>query len=130
MVKRIGIDFDGTLTLFSNLKLPWWVFGPLFPLTFISPPNKKIIEILRKLKKAGHEIVIISSRPKFFTRLSEMWLKFHNIPYSRLICAGFIEGRRRKLEIIKKEKIRLLIDDDKGIANFLRQDSISVLYPG
>lgn len=125
---KIGVDLDGTISnidLYNpNLKMPWCLFVLLIPWILFVSPNKKAVKKLRLAKYYGNKIIIISARPEQITRLTENWLKFHQIPFDKLFCVGFGKGtKQRKLEIITKEGIELFIDNDKHLIDFLKQNS-------
>lgn len=131
VILRFGIDLDGVISpvLFYNpsVRLPWWLYILLLPLSFSMIPNPRTVKELRDLKKTGNEIIIISARPKQFSELTKAWLELHRVPFDYLFCVGFGKGtKKRKLEIIKKENIELFIDDDKRIVKFLEKNSIDV----
>lgn len=126
----LGLDLDNTLTFRIKL-LPWWCSGILSPFLTVLPPNKPILEMIREFKKSGGKIVVISSRPKFLLKLSILWLKHYKVPYHKIKCVGFIDRSRKKLEVIRTEKINYFIDDDCTVRNFLKENepSIEILDP-
>jgi hypothetical protein len=68
--------------------------------------------IINKLKKEGNQIIIISSRFNTKTvlninEITKRWLNDHNIYYDKIYTEVV-----NKLDIIKKEKIDIMIDDD------------------
>ena len=127
---KIGVDLDGTLTSVglynTDTKLPWWC---ALWLIFVWP-NKIMIKILQRLKKRGDEIIIISARPKQLENLTQYWCKKHKIPIDRIICIGTGEKvEERKLEIIRKENIKMFIDDDSKIVSYLKEKGIDAYFP-
>ncbi len=126
----LGLDLDNTVTFRIKL-LPWWCSGFLSPFLTILPPNKPILKMIREFKKSGGKIIIISSRHRFFTKLSKLWLRRYKVPYDKIRCVGFIDRSRRKLQVIQTEKINCFIDDDKVTRNFLKENepSIEILNP-
>jgi len=117
----IGCDIGGVLTSVSvrtDFKLPWWLF---FGLIFVRP-NKKVVEILRKER----DIIIVSAMPQKLEGLTKKWLRFYKIPFRSLFCVGNEKGvGQRKLEIINRMGIEKFIDNDKGIVDFLLQNSVN-----
>jgi len=125
-------DLDGTLTLTptglynSYRKFPWWVF---LGLIFVRP-NEKMIEVLRGFTRNGDRIIILSARPPQLEGLTKWWLKIHRIPFNQLFLVGKEEGvAERKLEIIKKMKVKEFFDDDPEIVDFLKGEGINAKLP-
>lgn len=73
-------------------------------------PRDGVVETIRKLRKEGHLIYIITARDSEFHDnpyvLSKNWLKKNHIEYDKLIV-----NARQKAPICKKENIELFIDD-------------------
>ena len=126
----LGLDLDNTLT-FRIRRLPWWGLGFLAPLLIMLPPNKPMLDIIRKFRKSGGKIIIISSRPRCFMKFSKLWLRKYKVPYNKIRCVGFINRSLRKLQVIQAEKVKCFIDDDYGIRNFLKENEplIKILSP-
>lgn len=130
---KIGIDMDGVVA-FSwlghfnpSLPLPQWLLFLGIPFILFSFPYPKKKNIIKTLSK-HHEIIFISGRPSWSLFLTKLWLKFYQIPFHKIYCVGYGKGmKERKLEIIKKEKIELFIEDDKRIIDFLKKNSIKAL---
>ncbi len=126
-----GADIDGTLTLVPiriNFK-PFWWFG--LWLAFV-PPNKKVIEILKKWKANNDKVVLVSARPEQLNRITQWWLKRHDAPYDKIFLID--SGKRkeeRKLEIIKREGVEKFIEDDPKTLKFLNQycSDVDILSP-
>ena len=114
---KIGSDIDGILTFFSYLSLPWWISCLLAPFTLFLQPNKEMIKFLRKMAKK-HEIFIISSRPKFLTKMTRRWIERHKIPHSQVFCVG---GKGKKIKTIKENNIRIFFDDRPKIGKLLKE---------
>ena len=73
-------------------------------------PRDNAVEIINRLRKEGHKIIIITARDSEFHddpyKLSKSWLDKNNIEYDELIV-----NAREKASICKKEEIDLFIDD-------------------
>ena len=73
-------------------------------------PRENAKETISKLRKAGHEVYIVTARDSEFHdnpyKLSKEWLDKNNIEYDKLIV-----NARDKAQICKDEKIDLFIDD-------------------
>jgi hypothetical protein len=128
---EIYCDCDGVLNFLPPKmhrilkKLPVPISGILFFIT--GYPNKKIIRILRRFRKKGHKIIIITSRPKFLKKRLEKWLFKNKIPYNQLICTGPFRRKLKKKEIVADRKISIGIDDEvnfwKGIISVFSPDN-------
>lgn len=68
------------------------------------------MEVIKKLRKLGHEVFIITARDSEFHDnpylLSKNWLDKNNIEYDKLIV-----NAREKGMVCKREKIDIFIDD-------------------
>lgn len=73
-------------------------------------PRLDVVEVIKKLKKNGHKIFIVTARDSEFHDdpylLSKDWLDKNNIEYDRLIV-----NAREKAIVCKQENIELFIDD-------------------
>ncbi|MFQ6049501.1 MAG: hypothetical protein ACE5J0_00440 [Candidatus Paceibacterales bacterium] len=115
-LRKIGFDLDGTITCLpywihglNKLKWPWFLY--LIP-SALGVVNRKTVELIRRLKKKGYEIIIISARPDKMTKFTSRWLKRKNIPYDKLFCVGGQEKEAlfKKIKIVKKERIKAFVD--------------------
>ena len=79
-------------------------------ITNIAKPRDYAVETIRKLRKEGNKIVIITARDSEFHddpyALSKEWLDRNNIEYDKLIV-----NAREKGSVCKEEGIDLFIDD-------------------
>jgi len=126
---KIGIDLDGVITplglINPSLKLPRWLYIFIIPIILLMVPDKK--EELKKIA-ANHEIIIISARPKWSQNLTEKWLRYHKISFSKVYCVGFGKGtKQRKLKIIEKEGIEFFVDNDSRVTKFLNGNSVKAI---
>ncbi len=126
----LGLDLDNTLT-FRMRPLPWWCSAFLVPFFMILPPNKSMLNMIRKFKSSGGKIIIISARPSFFTKISKLWLKRYNVPYHKIKCVGFIDRNRQKLQVIRTENVDCFIDDDWVVRQFVGENEpfVKILSP-
>lgn len=73
-------------------------------------PRDNAVEVIKKLRKLGHEVFIITARDSEFHDnpylLSKNWLDKNNIEYDKLIV-----NAREKGMVCKREKIDIFIDD-------------------
>jgi hypothetical protein len=126
---RYGFDSDGTIipSFLPNpsVRLPWWLFILFLPAVFFVHPKIKTIRFIRKLKKEGKEIFIVSARPKQILWLTERYFRFHNVPYDKIYCLGFGKGtKKRKLSAIRSLGIQTYYDNDPAIISFLIKNSV------
>lgn len=127
---KFGVDVDGQLTRIGfinpSVRLPQWLYIFLVPIMLLMLPTNR--EELRKINDQGHEIIIISARPKWCEKLTRMWLKYHRISFTKIHCVGFGKGtNQRKLQIIEKERVEIFVDNDRKITRFLQKHSITVV---
>lgn len=70
----VAFDIDGTLA--QAPFLPNNVRG--------MAPRPEIIRLLRTLRRAGIQIMVVTARPEAYRPDTEWWLRRHAIPYSIL----------------------------------------------
>lgn len=75
-----------------------------------APIRKDASKVIKKLKKEGNEIIIITARTQKWHEdpfgMSEEWLRRNQIPYDELLV-GFLD----KTEICKEKEVDVFIDD-------------------
>jgi hypothetical protein len=125
----IGVDLDGTLSgagLWNpSLTLPWWLFIFLVPMVFFMRPDAKAVRKINEMKDRGHKVIIISARPPWARAMTIRWLRLYRVPFDEVFCVGFGKGTgKRKLELIKREKIMHFFDDSRKIVEFLNHNSV------
>lgn len=70
-------------------------------------PYPESVKIINKLKKAGHKIYIITSRPIKFKELTAVWLRQHGIPFDDFVLTnGLTKG-----DYAVKFKLDCFVDD-------------------
>ena len=76
-------------------------------------PRENVVEVIKKLKNDGNEIIIITARDSEFHddpyKYSKDWLDKNNIYYDKLV----VNARDKKIACIE-EKIDLFIDDSES----------------
>lgn len=97
-------------------------FDKLIPLT---PIKKDAAEYIRKIKKLGHRILIITARSNLFYtdayKTSTNYLKSHNVPFDELICTFDKAG------ICKEQNVNIFIDDSVNQCNKVKEAGIKPL---
>ena len=68
------------------------VWTPEDPTRQIGPPIIENVRKLEQLDKAGWKIAIHTSRSWGDYETIEMWLNFHHIPWSRIVCGKLLAG--------------------------------------
>lgn len=95
---------------FSYDELKYFLKNIQEEITNKAKPRDNAVEIINKLKKEGHKIVIITARDSEFYDdpylLSKTWLDKNNIEYDKIIV-----NAREKGIVCKKEQIDIFIDD-------------------
>ena len=73
-------------------------------------PREDVVDVIKKLRKDGHKIYIITARDSEFHNdpyeLSKTWLDKNNIEYDKLIV-----NARDKVKICKEQNVNIFIDD-------------------
>jgi len=89
-------------------------------------PREDAVEIIKKLRKDGHKIYIITARDDEFHDdpylLSKNWLDKNNIEYDKLIV-----NARDKAKICIQENIDLFIDDQLANCIKMSNENINVI---
>lgn len=95
---------------FSYDELKYFLKNIQEEITNKAKPRENAVKTIKKLKKEGHKIIIITARDSEFHDdpylLSKNWLDKNNIEYDKLIV-----NAKQKAPICKEEKIDLFIDD-------------------
>jgi uncharacterized HAD superfamily protein len=125
----IGVDLDGVITPLGlwnpSIRLHWSFFLILVPLVFFLKPSKTTVEELRNIQKEGLTIIIVSARPRQVKSLTEMYLRFHKVPFEKVVCIGPGKGtKERKLETAKNENVVIFVDDNGRIVSFFLENGV------
>jgi len=131
-LKVIGIDLDGPIMPISfynpSVRLPWPLFFLLVPVIVFLKPNKQVVKKMQVMKDQGYQFMIVTARPKQFSRFTERLTRFHHIPFESLDCVGGGKGtKERKLKVIKEKRIEIFIDNDRRVLEFLKRNSVNVV---
>ena len=84
------------------------------------------IAIYKLLKKQGHEFVVITARGGYVKEMKDdaiRLLEENNIKFDK-----YYWNVEDKLEICKKEKVDIMIDDDWNIIKKIAENKIRTLY--
>jgi uncharacterized HAD superfamily protein len=120
-MKTIGFDIDGTLTFWEGGS--WLVkFIPTFFLNLLifSFPRKKVIKELKKLKRNGNKIILISNRPKNLRTITLFWLWYWRVPYDEVVLVGQKNKKVTKANHITQKKIEVFYDNSQKIVKYLK----------
>lgn len=74
-------------------------------------PNYPMIDLVKKYKSDGFEIIIFTSRPEFIKMPTELWLKKYNIHYDKLYMRP-LEYHTIDDVDLKKQMYEKYINDD------------------
>lgn len=89
-------------------------------------PRENAVEIINRLRKEGHKIIIITARDSEFHDdpylLSKNWLEKKSIEYDKLIV-----NAREKGSICKNENIDIFIDDQLNNCITVLKEGIKVI---
>ena len=82
-------------------------------------PQKYAAEVINKLKKEGHRIIIMTNRVADFKynsissiqtiKMTKKWFKKHKISYDEIVFSS-----KHKIDDIKKHQIDIMIEDNAG----------------
>lgn len=99
--ERYNLNYDELLYFFKNIQEN---------VTKNAKPRDDVVEVIKKLRKDGHKIYIITARDNEFHNdpyeLSKTWLDKNNIEYDKLIV-----NARDKAKICKEQNVDVFIDD-------------------
>lgn len=96
----IGLDFDGVLC--KDRKLSLGIFY-----LFVFLPKEKGTEIVR-LIGGKCELIVITSRPRFFEWISRLWFILHRIPIRKI----YHVGNGDKTPILLRERVDVFFDNN------------------
>jgi hypothetical protein len=107
---KVIIDIDNTLSIAtkrfelgkkSNGKTDW-DFVHKFENMISDKPNWPMIDLAKKYKEAGFEVIILTGRPEFTKKATEFWLKKYDIPYDKLYMRSW-EDNFLKAPVFKQK---------------------------
>jgi acid phosphatase class B len=116
---KVIIDIDNTLCI-SNERFALaqketgktdWDIAHNPELIEKDKPNWPMIDLAKKYKKDGFEIIILTGRPESVEKVTEEWLKKYEIEYDRLIMRNR-SSHYLKAVIYKEKAYKTLIKSD------------------
>lgn len=111
---------------FNYEELKYFLKNIQEEITKKAKPREDAAEIIKKLRKDGHKIYIITARDDEFHDdpylLSKNWLDKNNIEYDKLIV-----NAREKAKICVQENIDVFIDDQLANCIKLSNENIKVI---
>jgi uncharacterized HAD superfamily protein len=101
----VTFDFDSTLTTPKRDSFAWqdtsfW--------TTSSIPQQAVIDTMRELAEAGHDVMIVTTRSKRSRQGVEQFVEKHDLPVQEIHCT---EGED-KLPVLENLGSQLHFDDD------------------
>ena len=122
-------DIDGTLADISHRRYlvecsePNW--KQFFALMGDDKPNEPIVSLYRTIwASTNYECVLVSGRPEKYRELTEQWLFWNDIPFTKLIMRP--NNDNRPDSVVKEQVLKSLLADNKQIA-FVVDDRKSVV---
>lgn len=117
--QTVLFDIDGTLANIAHRRVfldrepaDWKAFNNAMGDDTLNTP---IVDLYRTLEGSGvYEIIIVTGRNEKFRKLTEQWLAWNEIPFTRLLMRQ--DNDQRADHIIKEEILNLLRDEGKEIA--------------
>lgn len=111
---------------FTYEELKYFLKNIQEEITKKAKPREDVVEVIKDLRKEGHEIYIITARDNEFHDdpyvLSKNWLDKNNIEYDKLIV-----NARQKAQICIQENIDLFIDDQLANCMKISNENIKVI---
>jgi acid phosphatase class B len=127
---KVIIDIDNTLCISNerfalatkpNGKIDWDIaHNP--ELIEKDKPNYPMIDLAKKYKKDGFEVIVLTGRPESVESVTEEWLKKYEIEYDRLIMRNrsshFLKAvvyKKKVYETLIKSDVFCAYDDEEEI---------------
>ena len=80
-------------------------------------------EGIETLLREGHEVIYVTARTPEQKDITERWLSLNGIPYQHVLFSGF----KSKVELIKKWRIQVFIEDYQVNAKAIAEIGVPVL---
>jgi acid phosphatase class B len=116
---KVIIDIDNTLCISNerfalakkeNGKIDWDI-AHMVELIEKDKPNHPMIDLAKKYKKDGFEVIILTGRPDSVRDITKEWLDKYGIEYDQLIMRNW-ENNFLKAPIYKKKMYETIIKSD------------------
>lgn len=138
MKDTIVIDLDGTLAnvdhrrhLVSGKHRNYEAFHALLGQ---DPPNDWCVSIMRHFWNMGHEVAIVSARPKSCETATRAWLEKHGVKFNGLYLlrpdgdsTPDQELKRSWLQSYGKDQILFVVDDRQKVVDMWRSEGLTCL---
>jgi hypothetical protein len=127
---KVIIDIDNTLCISnerfalstkSDGKIDWDI-AHKEELIKNDKPNYPMIDLAKKYKKDGFEVIVLTGRPESVESVTEEWLKKYEIEYDRLIMRNrsshFLKAvvyKKKVYETLIKSDVFCAYDDEEEI---------------
>ncbi|MGM0439340.1 MAG: hypothetical protein ACQEP3_02830 [Patescibacteria group bacterium] len=129
MKETIAVDLDGYLTSFGptgRFQFPKFLYF-LFLLVFKPKPNKDNLRRVKKLKKFGFKIVILTARPKITKKITEKWLDSYELEVEEIILVGPGKVKEKKLNTLRNRGVDYYFGDSLETVSYLDERGIYAL---
>lgn len=99
-------------------------------------PNTPVVDLYKTLwASSAYELILVTGRNERFREITEQWLTWNEIPFSRLIMRADDDNRadhKIKQEILnallaENKTIAFTVDDRQQVVNMWRQNGITCL---
>lgn len=130
ILKRNNIDFNKKYNDICTKEEVNFIFGNFYDEIIIGAKIKKDAkEVLSRLRKAGHELFIITARNNDYSNNTQM-LTYNFIKENKLDITNVYFNQNKKSDLAKKLGIDLMIDDNKKVYENMKKENINVILFG
>ena len=129
---KIAFDIDGVLAHGLDIEeLKNGAGNDIYAGLEFAPESTGVMQRFRQ----GNGIYILTARPEDCREVTEEWLRRNGVEYNGLFLNGYSAwelGPRHKAEVVEREGIRLLVDDDPRIVDYVNENTgcTAVLFRG
>lgn len=133
---KVIVDIDNTLSLSdARFKLAKsddgkinWDIAHSEKNIILDGPNYPMIDLVKKYKKEGVTIILLTGRPNSVRNITKKWLKKYDIPYDILYMRNEKEHylkaplfKRKIYETEIKENVLCAFDDEQDIIDMWKE---------
>lgn len=130
ILKKNNIDFNKKYNDIWTKEEVNFIFGNFYDEIIIGAKIKKDAkEVLSRLRKAGHELFIITARNNDYSNNTQM-LTYNFIKENKLDITNVYFNQNKKSDLAKKLGIDLMIDDNKKVYENMKKENINVILFG